>query len=61
MTVYYYRDIDKSDEIKTIMYIFIIAMSWKAYDNIIISYDMTIKCKMSKSLPGKSVTVVLFT
>ena len=35
-------------------------MSWEAYDNIIVCYDMIIKCKMSKNLFGKSETVVLF-
>ena len=47
-----YHDIDKSDEIITIM--FTIAMSWEAYDNITVCCDMIIKCKMSKNLLGKS-------
>ena len=33
-------------------------MSWEAYDNIIVCYDMSIKCKMSENLLGKSETVV---
>ena len=35
-------------------------MSWEAYDNIIVCYDMIIKCKMSENLLEKSETVVLF-
>ena len=35
-------------------------MSWEAYDNIIVCYEMIIKCKMSENLLGKSKTVVLF-
>ena len=38
------HDIDKSDEVITI------AMSWEAYDNIIVCYEMIIKCKMSENL-----------
>ena len=53
-----YHDIDKSDEIITIM--FTIAMPWEAYDNITVCCDMIIKCKPSKNLLGKSETVVLF-
>ena len=29
-------------------------MSWEAYDNIIVCYDMIIKCKMSENLLEKS-------
>ena len=47
------HDIDKSDEITVIMYTFITAMSWEANDNIIVCYDASIKCKMSKNLLGK--------
>ena len=35
-------------------------MSWEAYDNIIVCYDMIIKYKMSENLLGKSETVVSF-
>ena len=35
-------------------------MSWEAYDNIIVCYDMNIKCKMSKNLLRNRETVVLF-
>ena len=34
-------------------------MSWEAYDNIIVCYEMIIKCKMSENLLGKSEIVVL--
>ena len=35
-----------------------VAMSWEAYDYIIVCYDMIIKCKMSENLLGKSEAVV---
>ena len=42
--------IDKSDEMTVIKQIFTITMSWEAYDNMIVCYDMNIKYKMSKNL-----------
>ena len=54
-----YHDIDKTDEIIIIMF-FTMVMPWEVYDNIIVCYDMIIKCKMSENLLGKSETLVLF-
>ena len=48
-----YCDMNVYHDINKIITFFTMVMPWEAYDNIIVCYDIIIKCKMSENLLGK--------